>query len=194
MTNTREDLGFRRAVLDSFRFLVEEYGLQCTKEKPTLVQYESDTVAVRVYHGRRSRELDVEFIDLDSSKDTPPLRLFDVLQLEGKADQMPQGFFQSSQPTGVRNLVGRLAELTREYAGEVLLGNRMYLRRLSVSRAKIATQEERSREAVQLRHQAELAWRSEDYSKVAELLEELEEPLTPAEKKKLKMARRRAGH
>ncbi len=193
MTSRRDDLGFRRAVLDSFGFLVDEYGFRSAEEKPTLVRYESDTVGVRVYHGRQSYELDVEFIDLDGVENAPPLKLLDVLRLEGKEQEMPHGFFQSSKPGGVRRLVDKLAQLTREYASEILRGNRMYFRRLSVLRSEMATKEELRRRASELRHAVDAAWRSGDYSRVVELFEELEEPLTPAEKKKLEIARRKAS-
>jgi hypothetical protein len=56
----REKLGFAGAVASSFAFLVADHGFRVVSEVSTLVRFESETVAVQVFHGRGSYELGVE--------------------------------------------------------------------------------------------------------------------------------------
>lgn len=54
------DLGFVEAVADAFSFLVDRYGFEMKTPAPTLVEFGSPAVLLRVYHGRQSYETNVE--------------------------------------------------------------------------------------------------------------------------------------
>src|SRR5690348_10203982 len=65
----REQLGFRDAVLSSFKFLAE-FRLRPVEKKMTFVRYQSRHVFVNVYHGRASYELGIQIGRLADPKKT----------------------------------------------------------------------------------------------------------------------------
>ena len=76
----RAKLGFREAVLSSFKFL-NDVGFRPVEQEMTLVRYESPEVFVNVYHGRASFELGVEIGRLKEPNDK--LTLYDIVAWAG---------------------------------------------------------------------------------------------------------------
>lgn len=78
------DLGFVEAVADAFSFLVDRYGFEMKTPAPTLVEFGSPAVLLRVYHGRQSYEINVELNPRTEWKQgVAPFTISDVLRVGG---------------------------------------------------------------------------------------------------------------
>ena len=70
----RIQLGFTSEVLSMFHFLIQDYGFKCVETDVTFVRYESESIFVNIYHGRRSYELGVEIGKLEKDEFIPESR------------------------------------------------------------------------------------------------------------------------
>lgn len=188
---SRADLGFREAVLESFRFLELNYGFECVQADDTFVRFESDIMAVQVFHGRQSYEVDVEVIDLKrAASGYPPFHLADIMRYEGEhSDDVPQ----ATTGPAVRRVVQELGRRMQRYGGDAAEGNPIYLRRLAVQREQESQRQMQDRRIAEIRQRAKTAWRRREYPTVIDLLSSIETELTASERKKLAYARGQAG-
>src|SRR5712692_8348300 len=116
----RAKLGFKDAVLSSFKFL-ERFGFRPVEEKTTFVRYESSVVFVNVYHGRASFELGVEVGRLTEPDEK--VTLYEIVAWAGaeKAEGFGQHvMFQVSSREGVQEFVPKLARLIQKYGTPLL--------------------------------------------------------------------------
>jgi hypothetical protein len=119
----RARLGFRDAVLSSFKFL-NTVGLRPVQEEMTFIRYESPEVFVNVHHGRASFELCVEIGRLREPRSK--LTLYDIVAWAGaeKAEGLGEHVaFQVSSREGVQEFVPKLAELVKKHAAPFLRGD-----------------------------------------------------------------------
>lgn len=184
----RAKLGFKEAVLSSFKFLTE-VGLHLVDEKVTFVRYESSEVFINIYHGRASYEMNVEVGRLRDPKRYVTLATI----LDWAGAYKSEGFgqhvmFQVGTREGVQEFVPRLAALVKKYAASLLRNDEadwttvLQLQSLKW-RDYIKTVNLR-----QLREKAEAAWHAKDYVRVVELYEPVRQDLTQVEAKKLAYA------
>lgn len=184
----RAKLGFKEAVLSSFKF-VTELGLHAVDEKVTFVRYESPEVFINVYHGRASFEMNVEIGRMRDPNKT--LSIGGIVEWAGA--YKTEGFgqhvmFQVSTREGVQEFVPKLAALVRKYAIPLLRNDD------SAWNAALDLQGRRWDEYVKevnlaaLREKAEAAWHAKDYVRVVELYEPVRQDLTEVEAKKLAYA------
>ncbi|MGH9733761.1 MAG: hypothetical protein ACRD8A_04120 [Candidatus Acidiferrales bacterium] len=184
----RERLGFKDAVLSSFKFL-RDLGLRPVEKKMTLVRYKSRHVFVDVYHGRASFELGVEIGRLADPKKT--LSIATIVDWAGayKAEGFGQHvMFQVTTREGVQEFVPKLAALVKKYAIRLLRNDD------SAWDAALNLQRRQWDEYVKevhlghVREKAEAAWHAKDYIRVVELYEPVRQDLTEIEAKKLAYA------
>jgi len=181
----RTKLGFKDAVLSSFKFL-GEFGLRAIEKKTTFVRYESAKVFVNVYHGRASFELGVEVGRL--AEPSLKMTLYDMVALAGAKEI--EGFgkhvmFQVSSREGIKEFVPKLACLLEKYGVPFLRPDANAYRAVEVIRSQAAVEYEKQVCLQDLRRKAEAAWHAKDYARVIELYSPVREELTEVEAKKL---------
>jgi len=87
-----------------------------------------------------------------------------------------------------------LGDLIRKYGHDAIAGNPFAYRRLMAQRSRTAVAETEALRVQDLRTKAERAWRNKDFRAVEEAYSQIEEALTPAEKKRLEYVRRQPRH
>ncbi len=185
----RAKLGFKEAVLSSFKFL-GELGLRPVEKKVTFVRYESSEVFLNVYHGRASFELGVEIGRL-KEPEQEKLTIYEIVAWAGaeKAEGFGQHvMFQVSSPEGVQELVPKLAHLVQRYGTAFLKGDATAYRAALQDRSQTATDYVKQVILRDVRSKAEAAWRAKDYAQVVELYGPARRQLTEVEAKKLAYA------
>lgn len=184
----RATLGFREAVLSSFKFL-NDVGLRPVKEEMTLVRYESSEVFVNVYHGRASFELGVEIGRLQEPAEK--LTLYDIIAYAGaeKAEGFGQHVtFQVSSREGVQEFVPKLAHLVQKYGVPFLKADAGAYCAVHEARSRGAGEYEKQVNLRNVRRRAETAWHAKDYTQIVELYGPVREELTEVEAEKLAYA------
>lgn len=179
---------FVKLAKDKFGFLISEYNFRCVEATNYIVRFEGDKVFVSVrYDANRSYELDVEIGQLNAlfSGQERPFNLGEILRLEGVAEKEYYTFFQANDSSALVNCIARLAFLLSNYAVGLLKNNIFSFKRLSDLREKECNQYELKTKLIHIRKEVRIAWKSKDYSKVAELYKPVEYAISEAEKKKL---------
>jgi hypothetical protein len=185
----RARLGFKEAVLSSFKFL-SDLGLHPVEEKLTFVRYESSDVFLNVYHGRASFELGVEIGRLKQPEEEK-LTIHDIVAWAGaeKAEGFGQHvMFQVSSPEGVREFVPKLARLVEKYGTPFLKGDANAYRVALEARSRAAADYVKQMNLRDVHRKAEAAWHAKDYGQVVELYGPVRKDLTEVEAKKLAYA------
>jgi len=184
----RAKLGFKDAVLSSFKFL-GEFGLRPIEEKVTFVRYESSEVFLNVYHGRASFEMGVELGRLkDPEKE---LHIFTIVYWAGaeKAEGFGQHvMFQIGTLEGVQEFVPKLAVLVKKYAVPLLRGDEDSYRSALEFQARRFADEIKQGNSRVIRGKAEAAWHAKDYAQIVELYGPVRDDLNEVEAKKLAYA------
>jgi hypothetical protein len=184
----RAKLGFKDAVLSSFKFL-SGFGLRPVEEKTTFVRYESPEVFVNIYHGRASFELGVEVGKLTEPNEK--VTLYDMVAWAGA--EKTEGFgqhvvFQVSSREGVKEFVPKVARLLEKYGTPFMKAEGNAYHGVQEIRSHAAVEYERQVNFKGLRVKAEAAWHAKDYAQVVELYSPVREELTEVEAKKLAYA------
>jgi hypothetical protein len=187
----REKLGFKDAVLSSFKFL-RDLRFRPVQREMTFVRYESSKVFVNVYHGRASFEMGVEIGRLSQADER--LTLSSIVALAGA--EKAEGFgrhvmFQVSSREGVQQFVPKLAALVQKYGPPFLRGDDDAYCEALKARALAWAQYQKQVTIDQSREKAEPAWHAKDYVRVVELYQAMREDLTQVEAKRLAYAERR---
>lgn len=186
----RERLGFRDAVLSSFKFLAE-FRLRPVEKQMTLVRYQSRHAFLNVYHGRASYELGIQIGRLADPKKT--LSIDTIIDLAGayKAEGFGQhAMFQVSTREGVQEFVPKLAALVEKYAGPLLRNDDSAWAAALNLTARRCAEYEKEVHLGHVREKAEAAWHAKDYVRFVELYEPVRQDLTEIEAKKLAYAGR----
>jgi len=184
----RERLGFRDAVLSSFKFLAD-FGLHLVKQEVTLVRYESSEVFVNVYHGRASFELGAEVGRLTEPNEK--VTVFEIVAWAGaeRAEGLGQHvMFQVSSHDGVQEFVPKLALLVQKYGALFLRADVSAYREAHEARSRAVVEHEKQVNLRDVRKKAEAAWQIKDYAQVLELYGPVRDDLTDVEAKKLAYA------
>jgi len=189
----RSQLGFKEEVLSNFRFL-SSYGLKPVQEEVTFVRYQSDAVFVNVYHGRASFEIGVEVGRLDRRE---KYGLGYIVSWAGKQAWEAEGFgrgtmFQVSSREGVENIVPRVAQLVKRYGEPFLAGGDAFYEELQKANELASVAFEREQTVTRIRKEADAAWLSREFARVAELLGPIQADLTEIEGKRLAYAAKHA--
>lgn len=182
----RSSLKFVVAVREYFEFL-SSLGFSEVEALPTLMRYEKSGVSVDVYHGRQSYEVGAGITAYGVRYTIPQIIRHSDSEL---AEKYRRKSVTTSEEVAVA--VEELSLLTKRYCRLALEGDRSLFSALENER-KISTKEyELDVLARQTRPKALEAFRKKDYSKAVELYSRIEKRLTPAEIKKLSIAKKYA--
>jgi hypothetical protein len=155
----------------------------------TFVRFESRRLFVNVYHGRKSFEIGLELGQTGS--DEGPYSMWEILRLVEAEDAAAYRNFAATTAGGVAEGVARLASLFRVTVEGGILDDPGLFVRLARQRAAVSEAYAREVELAHAREALDAAWQARDYAKVVELLEPLRDDLTPSERQKLDIAKRR---
>ncbi len=182
----RGRLGFADFVRQGFEYL-KDYGFTETEALPTIVRYRRGDLELNVYHGRRSYEIGLQIGHREEQ--------FSIEEIVRATDpdawekfRYPAATTQKSLKSGVE----RLADLMRCNGKRALLGDPDFFADLRRQRQSWAEAYALDVLARQIRPKAEAAFRGGRYQEAAELYEKIAARLSPAEKAKLAVARKRS--
>jgi hypothetical protein len=191
--SNRTQLGFTPEVLSVFNFLIQDYDFKCVKTDVTFVRYESGSIFVNIYHGRRSYELGVEIGKLEKDPNVPEnwYTIGEILDFVGVRKDLKFTFFQTSNKDQIKILLKRLAEYVKNYAGAILRGEVEILKKIQILREEKSDAYIKEMNLRHIREMADVAWKQKDYVKFVGLCSPVEDDLTPVEAKKLEYARKK---
>jgi hypothetical protein len=190
----RYRLGFARAVHSSFQFLLSEFGFAIVDEDATLVRFQSDGIVINVFHGRSSYELGVEFgLRVEQGKREFRYSLRTILAVVDAAGTSGYKDLQTSSAELLPGYVANLAQVTRQFAPEVLRGDPEIFKRLMYQSWLEGRRTTDHYNAGSLRHRAKKAWEENDFARVVDIYTEIKAletaELTPSEVLRLRTAR-----
>ena len=187
---SRSQLGFTTEVLSNFRFLITDYGFECVKANTTLVRYESESLFVNIYHGRRSYELNFEIGELERSLNVQEngYTIGEIMDLYEVRNNLKFTFFQASNKDQTQKLIQKLSEYIKTYAKPILAGNHEIFGKLQMLRKKKSDALIKDIHLTKVREIADIAWKEKDYPKIVEVYESIKDDLTSIELKKLTYA------
>lgn len=185
-----KNVGFQNAVLQSFKWLVD-YRYRVVEEKSTFIRYEGPSGYVNVYHGRSSYEVGIEV--------GPPgkgvVSSYSMSELIRLSNIEEARIYRNPVVTTMRSMndfVDAQAQRLREYGQRVLTGDAGVWEELQQQKQQWAKDFATEVLLSQIRPEAERAFRDHDFKRVVDLLSAVASQLTPAERKKLDFARRKA--
>jgi tetratricopeptide (TPR) repeat protein len=178
---------FAEAVTEKFIFL-EDLGFSQVEALPTIVQYRKDGIQVNIYHGRKSCELGFEIVRLGERYSIP--ELIRITNPEAAARyRNATATKQNSLTSGL----ARLEELVRRYGNRALRGDPEFFVALDNQRRAWAQAYALEVLERQLRPKADEAFRLGNYREAAEIYERILPHLSPAELRKLSVAKKCSG-
>ncbi|MCW5610640.1 MAG: hypothetical protein KIS83_08170 [Rubrivivax sp.] len=183
----RTDLHFARKVRGAFLFL-EEMGFTVVEATSTLVRYRKDDIEVDVYHGRQSYEVGAGVTAFGVR--------YSMSEIIRTADAAAAQIYRSpvaTTPEGIADGLEELSSLMKGYGGVALKGDRQFFSKLAKQREQWSEDYALDVMAGQLRPRAEEAFRRGNYAMAAELYARIKGRLSPAEAKKLAVARSRSS-
>ncbi len=152
----------------------------------TLVTYNNGEISVEVYHGRKSYEIgfDVTYRD----------HRYSIGQILGVENPVEAKHYQNYCATTRNHVIqglDQLAVLVKRYGTRALRADQEFLRELEASRIRWRKEFALDVRESQLRPKAAEAFQQGEYAQAVELYEQIIERLSPAEVKKLELARTR---
>lgn len=186
----RSVLHFPEEVNKRFLFLLES-GFRQVYEDNTLVRFESSNVAINVYHGRRSFEINLEIELLESEEG--PYSFSEILRLVDQARGDAYRNYATHTKEGVTDGVRSLSQAFQECLRHGILDDSNLFTHLKLQRDELSASYALETQLQQARKKADEAWRSGECHKVVELLSPLQEWLEPSEVKKLEYARKKTS-
>jgi hypothetical protein len=188
-TPDRAWLGFAPAVEDAFSFLLAD-GFHIVESAPTIVRYQKGATCVTLFHGRRSWEIGLEVGPEDGER----FSIGGILEAAGAEEAASYRAPAIGTAAGVDKWVHTIADLFRRYGQPALELDPVFLERMRQQSRDWWAAFNLDGLATRNRPRAEAAFREGRYREAAELYEEMVEALTPVEKKKLALARRRSDN
>lgn len=197
----RWKLRFKEAVLENFKFL-RKYGFRPVRADVTFVRYETSWYSfkrrfyVNVYHARGGYDMGVEIGPKDNDREMVNLPW--MLKWAGAPEfdvyfgpSVTKTAFLAETRDAVQAVVPRMADLVQKYAEPFLKRDAGAFRSLNeiVEHSNEAWIEKVNRSAPR-RHEAALAWEAQDFGRVIDIFETLEDDLTEGERAKLAEAKR----
>jgi hypothetical protein len=181
----RSRFDFVGAVARTFEFLTR-LGFSQAETSPTLVRYRKDDIQAKVYYGRQSYELGFEIGHKGNE--------YSISELIRATDPETARQYRNPIATSQKALtegLARLEELTRIYGLRGLQGDPEFF--VALDRQRKSWAEAYALEVLesQLRPKADEAFRRGDYGEAVKLYERIRSRLSPADLKKLAIAKER---
>ncbi|MDA1101489.1 MAG: hypothetical protein O2967_21210 [Proteobacteria bacterium] len=183
----RSHLKFEEHVRKEFSFLTG-LGFLEIESSPTLVRYQNSDIEVTVYHGRQSYEIGVGVTTFDTQ--------YSISEIVRATDPEEFNNFRYPMTTteeGVVSGLERLSSLLKRYGSKALKGDQGFYLILDEQRKQWTEEYALDVLVEQLRPKANEAFRRKDYSSAVELYSRIKERLSPAELKKLGVAKERCN-
>ena len=179
----RERLHFPKAVRQEFAFL-KKYGFREIQALSTLVRFQRDEIEIRVYHGRSSYEIGLEFHYKNEEYSLGELiRISDPVALA--RFRYPQASTRNAVKLGVKTI----GELTERYGHSALSGDMLIFARIRKCRPLWTKEFALDVLVAQVRPKAHRAFREGRYSEAVQLYGQISERLSEVERKKLAYAK-----
>ena len=189
-TANRRSLGFTKKVREFFSFLEVQWEFKCVRQENTFVRYESADVYVNVYHGRSSFEIGVEIGNKSSEHSFNLEALVALFDKELSREYWAAG---GRTAKAVRRALKKQAEGLSRYGGSALSGHQSIFDRLEQLRTDRSAAMVLDSKAYQIRPKADAAFRRGDYKEAVKLYSSIEPALSSLERKKLKLAKKKAA-
>ena len=186
----RSVLRFAEAVKERFAFL-ETLGFRCVRSEATFVRFESSRVAINIFHGRHSFEIDLEIEPAQSPTDV--YSFSEILRLVDREQAEHSRSYATHTAQGVVEGVRQLAELFQWCIATGILNDDQLFSRLKLQKKELVKNYALETELFQARRTAEAAWRTKDYAAVVKALKPLRAALTATEAGKLEYAEKQCG-
>ena len=182
----RAQFNFVASVRQAFGFL-ESLGFKELETTPTLVLYGIEDVEVDVYHGRGSYEIGAGVRCAETRFDLSSI-------MTAVSPEIARGYRRTiaTSPESVRKAVEDLSVLFKQHCADALRAEPRFLELMTKKRQEWAEAYALEVLAGTVRPEAEEYFRAGDYAKAAGLYAQILERLSPAEKKKLALARKRS--
>lgn len=177
----------------TFSYLTVDYGMQVVIANDNVVRFESPSVFVQIrFDHDRSYELGVE-LGLTDSEDRhePPFNLAEVMREKQAPEADYVAHLQMSSSVIDPAAVDKLAVFLRQYARDLLEGDAMGFARIAARRNSEVLEYDHVRRLRLALAESENAWETRDFARVALLLEPFLSSLSPAQKLRLEIAKRR---
>lgn len=184
----RDELRFESSAKAAFSWLVN-FGFCLFEGSATMVRYRGPLGHVTVYHGRSSLEVGVEVGPPLSTEDNFAMSELIRLEQPEKAESYRNPV--ATTPSAIENALSNQASRLRKYGRRVWEGDISIWTDLEKQRIQWAQQYSQEVLLSQSRPVAEAAFRNRDFQKVVTVLAEVEDLLTPAERSKLRYARKK---
>lgn len=185
---------FEDAVTEHFNFLEQEYGFRLSHIQQVgytkIIKYESPLVYVNLMFGPPSYEPEMAFgrIGIDDVMGAQSFHPGDLVLLNGSAN-WKWGPVDPANSVLVENVSG-IAQILRECGSACLRGDQASFEEMIARRNSAVKAWQQEEKSSQVRKEAQIAWDNKDYSAVIKLYESVYGLLTPAEKKKLSIAKK----
>jgi len=187
-TRDRSALHFARKVRGAFGFLADA-GFAEVEATPTLIRYQKGDVEVDIYHGRQSYEIGGG-VTLAGTR----YAMSEIVRAVDPKMTKEYRNAVATSPAGIASGLEELAALIQRYGLGALSGERQFVAALEQQRKQWAEGYAIEVLAVQLRPQAEDAFRRGNYDQAAELYGRIRECLSRAEARKLSLAQARRSN
>jgi hypothetical protein len=187
MDNPQRFLRFKDTALKEFHFL-ESLGFRVAETNETDVRYAGPTADLEVFHGRQSYEIGVNVVHQGDRYSLEEIRNLQSLQCGDAADFRK---FAATDAHGIEVGVARVASACRECLQIILNDDPAIYRELQKLREAHGRELALASLISQVRPKADEAFRAKNYRQAAELYESIREGLSPAELRRLEIAKSR---
>lgn len=187
---SRSALLFAESAQKHFAFL-QAQGFNCVDSDPTFARFESSSLFVNIYHGRRSFAIGLELGRLGNDDDEKqPYPMPALLEAVGATTAAENyRYYMTHTPDGVDNGLAELAKLFFDHVSQGLCNTELFRVLKEQGQARIYKYAHEI-ELRQMRRKLDIAWHAKDYAKIAELLPPFRSVLTPVELHKLEYAKK----
>lgn len=186
----RSVLRFAEEVKDRFSFL-EALGFRRTCSEATLVRFESPSIGINVFHGRRSFEIGLEI--QSTQLPTESYSIPEIVRIFDKEQGVQYKYYATHTAQGVSEGVRQLAKLFQRCVAAGLLNDTQFFSRLEQQKKELVAKYALEVQLRQARRESEIGWRKKDYAAVVKALKPLRAGLTATEVGKLEYAEKQCG-
>ena len=181
-------MGFEEAALSAFAFLSREFGFTLVEQSPTRLVYAKGPVRVAVSLDKNSFELRCNLLVGE-----PPetYTVWELARLYQDTTVHERTFLQASSPGTVAKLVPQMADLLRQHGQDALTGRSGVFDRLRGLQLRESDAFLLAGRLSRMREQVSESWKLGEFGRIVQLMEPFEESLTPSERERLVVARRR---
>ena len=182
----RTRLNFANTVAQRFAFLAD-FGFSKIESLPTIVRYAKGKLELNVYCGRQSFEVGFQIGHAGEQ-----FSMSEVIRIADPGAAAQYRNAAATTPAELISAVDRLAGLVSQYGERALHDDPAFFAELHRQRKSWSQAYALEVLAQQLRPKAEVAFREGRYREAAELYGRIHSQLSPAELKKLDIARQRS--